>query len=174
MVRRMKLEAHLSEEEFKTCYKEAKDSIEKERWHCLWLISTGMPTTEVAKLVGRHPQTVRELVWRFNQKGPDSVLDQRKLAKGGIDPVIDDEGIDDLKTALKASPLDHGIWDSSKVAQWIFERTGKTVHPVTAWRYLRKTGWTPQSPRPRSSKTDPEAQEAFKKGAGSKGRVHSC
>lgn len=169
MVRRMKLEGHLSEEELKARYKDAKDSIEKERWHCLWLISTGMPTSQVAKTVGRHPQTVREVVWHFNDGGPDSVLDQRKLAKGGVDPIIDQQGLEDLKMALEQPPSDHGIWDGPKVARWIFERTGKKVSKVTGWRYLRKTGWTPQSPRPRSSKADPEAQEAFKKGAVSKG-----
>ena len=166
MARRMKLVGHLSEEELKGRYKGCRDAIEKERWHCLWLISTGMPTAQVAELVGRHPQTVREVVWRFNKAGPDSVIDHRKLALGGHDPVLDQQGLDDLKAALSNPPDDHGIWNGPKVARWIFLRTGRKVSDMTGLRYLRKIGWTPQSPRPRSSKADPHAQEAFKKGAG--------
>jgi transposase len=36
------------------------------------------------------------------------------------------------------------------------------VSTVSGWRALRRLGQTPQRPRPRHKRTDPEAQEAFK------------
>ena len=64
---------------------------------------------------------------------------------------------------LAAAPPDGGAWTSPKVPTWMAERVGRPVSKQRAWEAMRSLGFTRQRPRPRAT-TDPEAQEAFKKG----------
>ncbi|HEU4742466.1 MAG TPA: winged helix-turn-helix domain-containing protein [Meiothermus sp.] len=53
--------------------------------------------------------------------------------------------------------------DGPKVVQWV-KNTAKTLADVTAWTYLRRLGFSLQTPRPRHErKATPEEQAAFKK-----------
>lgn len=164
-VRLMKLVEHLSTEELKARYKTSKEVKERLRWQVLWLISQQRPTREVSEIVAVDIQTVRRYVWDFNKKGPEAVTDHRKLGRGGVPPLLDAEGMEELRRALEGPPPDGGLWNGPKVAAWLGQRVGRTVSSQTGWRYLHKAGWTLQSVRPASSKANPAAQEAFKKSA---------
>jgi hypothetical protein len=56
------------------------------------------------------------------------------------------------------------FWTAPKVAKWIDEKAGYKVDDHTGWLYLRRLGYTRQSPRPTHPESDEKAQEAFKKG----------
>jgi transposase len=49
------------------------------------------------------------------------------------------------------------------VATWIGAAIGRPVDPARGWEWLRRLGFMLQRPRPRETRVDPEAQEAFKK-----------
>jgi transposase len=46
---------------------------------------------------------------------------------------------------------------------------GRPIHVQRGWEWVRRLGYAPQWPRPRETRDDPEAQEAFKKGARRRG-----
>jgi len=70
----------------------------------------------------------------------------------------------ELDAALRAAAPDGGLWTAPKVARWIAERTGQSVHETTAWRAMRRLGFTLQVPRPRHRRSASAAEQAaFKK-----------
>jgi transposase len=72
---------------------------------------------------------------------------------------------------LRATPDDGGLWTAPKVAAWIAERTGMTVDASTAWRAMRRLGFTLQVPRPRHrGAATAEEQAAFKKSSPTRSR----
>lgn len=108
-----------------------------------------------------HPQTVREIVWRYNEHGPDSMADQRLEARGGHEPLLDQQQCQQLEKALQGPAPDGGLWNSPKVARWMSQLLGRNVDASTGWRWLKRLGWTTQTPRPRSNKANDDDQESF-------------
>src|SRR5262245_23585917 len=79
---RIEMAGPLSAEELERRYKEADDPKEARRWHVLWLMAQGRSTSEVARILGTHRYTVRELVKRYNAHGVDAVPDRRRHNPG--------------------------------------------------------------------------------------------
>jgi transposase len=69
-----------------------------------------------------------------------------------------------LQDALAGPAPDGGLWTGRQVARWMSQRLGRPVSPQRGWEWLRRLGFTPQRPRPRETRADPAAQEAFKRG----------
>ncbi|MFL6284255.1 MAG: winged helix-turn-helix domain-containing protein [Pyrinomonadaceae bacterium] len=70
----------------------------------------------------------------------------------------------ELDVALRSAAPDGGLWTAPKVARWIEERTGRSIHETTAWRAMRRLGFTLQVPRPRHVRSASEREQArFKK-----------
>jgi transposase len=162
MARPMKLAAHLSTQELEERYHKCKRGIEKPWWQALWLISQGKHATDVAPLVGRHPNTVRSWVKRYNEGGCEAVRDLRQDFSGP-QHLLNQDAQKRLIQALNEPHPDGGLWSGPKVRCWIEAELGHPVAPNLGWRYLKHIGWTPQTPRPRSHKADPAQQAAFKK-----------
>jgi transposase len=69
-----------------------------------------------------------------------------------------------LETALLSPPADGGLWTSPKVAAWISEVLGRPVSAVTGWKYLKRLGFTLQTPRlQHQAAASGEEQQALKK-----------
>lgn len=136
----LKLTNHLETEELKKRYRKSRDVHEMRRWHVLWLVSQGRRTKEVADIVAMNPQSVRTIVWRYNDNGPLAVFDQRKLARGGRPPILDEELQGLLAGALSEPLADGEAWTGPRVADWISEHLGREVPPSTGWRYLKRLG----------------------------------
>ncbi len=88
-------------------------------------------------------------------------------ARGEIAPGrparLDGEAATALDAALRVSPADGGLWTAPKVAACIQARTGESVNHSTAWRVMRRMGFTLQVPRPRHRRAaSSEEQAAFK------------
>ena len=56
------------------------------------------------------------------------------------------------------------LWTCRGVAAWMSQRLGRPVSEQRGWEWRRRLGFTPQQPRPRDTRADAAAQEAFKKG----------
>ena len=56
-------------------------------------------------------------------------------------------------------------WTCEALAIWISKAFGKTIHPDSVGRILRRTGMSRQKARPVHSKTNAKAQERFQKRA---------
>ena len=156
--------AHLSADELAARYRAASDPVRRSQLHMIWLLTSGRPLAEVAAVTGYSTRWVREVVKRYNGAGPDGLGDRRHANRGGA-PRRDAGGRAALTAALDEAPPEGGLWSSGKVAAWIAARTGRArVAPQRGWDYLRRTGHSRQTPRPRHARAaDAAAGAAFQK-----------
>jgi transposase len=164
MSRRIELQPHLTTEELFQRYRACRKPNEKARWRALYLISGGMLAAEAARRVGRTSGWVTQLTRRYNERGGEAVPDRQSDAKPGPPPSVDAAAAAELAAALRSEAPDGGLWTAPKVAAWIEGRTGRPVHETTAWRAMRRLGFTLQVPRPRHRRAASEREQArFKK-----------
>jgi transposase len=164
MARELIVPAELSVEELERRYRGARDPVARSHWQIVWLLAGGAPTADVARVTGYSVNWVREVARRYREGGADALGDRRH-ANPGAAPLLSPEDQEALRAALDGAAPDGGLWTSRKVADWIGDRVGRPVHEARGWEWLRRLGFSPQRPRPRETRADPAAQEAFKKGA---------
>jgi len=163
MSRRIELQPHLSTAELHDRYRACRQPNEKTRWRALYLISRGALAAEAARRVGRTSGWVTQLTQRYNERGAEAVPDQRGEAQPGRPPLVAAVA-SELDAALRSAAPDGGLWTAPKVAAWIEEHTGRSVHETTAWRAMRRLGFTLQVPRPRHARSASAREQArFKK-----------
>lgn len=162
MPRRLQVAAHLEPEVMRTRAR-AAPTADRVRWLAVRLVAEGRPASEVGPLVGFSPEWVRALVHRYNAGGPAALTDRRRGNAGGR-PLLDAAQQEALRTALAGPAPGGGIWTCRSVAAWIGGQLGRPVSEQRGWEWMRRLGFTPQRPRPRETRADPEAQAAFKKG----------
>ena len=69
-----------------------------------------------------------------------------------------------LEEAFSVPPADGGLWRGLKVAAWISETLRRPVSDVSGWKYLKRLGWTLQTPRPQHQAAATfDEQQALKK-----------
>jgi transposase len=158
----MALAPHLSAEELHRRYRTAGDPVARSQWHILWLLARGRPTAEVAATTGYSVRWVQEVARRY-RAGPQAVGDRRRANPGAV-PLLDAAQQAALREALGGPAPDGGLWTGRQVAAWMRAVLGRPIHPQRGWEWLRRLGFTPQRPRPRETRADPAAQDAFKKG----------
>ena len=140
---------HRTERQIRRKYRACRHPVEKVRWHAIRLLARtdeDRTPANVADLVGLSAVTVREVLHRWNDRGPDGLTDRRK--DNGADPKLSDRQREALFNALSDRPPDGGLWSGPKVARYVRDRWSVTVRPETGWRWLRDLGFTLQVPRP--------------------------
>jgi transposase len=148
--------------ELRARFAQCTDVGEKLRCQAVMLEKEGRPAREIASICGRNEDWVRRTVRKFNEHGADALADGRR--RNGRAPMLDEQGQEALRDAIEGPAPDGGLWTSQKVADWISARLEVPVDEHTGWAYLRRLGFSRQTPRPKHPDADPEAQEAFKKG----------
>jgi transposase len=163
MARRLRLPPHLTLTELEQRYRRADDPVARTQWQILWLLSSGTPTSEVARVTGYSINWVREIARRYREEGPAGIGDRRHT-NPGAPPLLNREQQAQLRRALGGPSPDGGIWSCRSVAIWMSQTVGRPVSVQRGWEWMRRLGFTPQRPRRRDTRADPIAQEAFKKG----------
>ena len=164
MSRRITLKPHLTSDELYRRYRACRHPQEKLRWRALYLICGGTLANHAARQVGRSSGWITDLARRYNERGVEAVPDARGEVAPGRRPRLDAEAARALDQALRGAPADGGLWTAPKVAQWIEARTGTAVVQSTAWRVMRRLGFTLQVPRPKHRRAaSVEEQALFKK-----------
>lgn len=163
----LRIKKHLSFEEVTARYKICPNPREKSYWHLVWLMAhpnNPRSVLEAAKIVGFCKNWARTLAHRYNEEGPENFIDKRKRNKGK-EPILDKKQQASLrKTLTKKRPPDGGLWTGPKVAKWIEEKTKKPISSVGGWKWIRRSGFTLQIPRPKNNKSaTPKETEDFKK-----------
>ena len=163
MARRIQLAPHLTVDELAQHYKVAASAADARRFQALWLIAQRHTAIHAASIVGLSDKWVRTLVLRYNQHGPAGLRDTRADNPGAV-PLLSPELQQTLFQALQTSPAEGGIWTGRKVAAWIKRQTGISTHPQRGWEYMRRLGFSSQTPRPRHAQAaSPEQQTTWKK-----------
>jgi transposase len=150
-------------DELEQRYRRARDPVARSQWQIVWLLSSGTPTAEVARVTRYSVNWVREVARRYREEGAAGIGDRRH-GNPGAAPLLDAAQQERLRAAL-AGPAPHGdVWTCRGVAAWMSAALGRPISEQRGWEWMRRLGFTPQRPRPREARADPAAQAAFKKG----------
>jgi transposase len=125
----------------------------------------GLDRAAAARLAGMDRQALRDAVTRYNVEGVAGLFDRAKGHKG--EWLDEAERIKLKEVVLKGpTPDEDGVctWTCEALAIWISAAFGKTIHPRSMGRILRRLKLSRQKARPVHPKTDPEARERFQKG----------
>jgi hypothetical protein len=80
-MKRLPVEPHLTADQAHAHYPACRRPVEKVRWHAVWLLlRADLPRTPaaVAGLVGLSAVTVRDVLRRWNERGPAGLADRRR------------------------------------------------------------------------------------------------
>ena len=130
----------------------------------LALVLDGVDRTTAARHCGMDRQTLRDWVHRYNAEGLTGLDD---LKAPGAAPKLTNAQKDELATLVQQGPdLDvDGVvrWRRIDLRDKIKSGFGVEMHERSVGKYLTSLGYQRLSVRPQHPKSDPEAQEAFKK-----------
>lgn len=134
------------------------------RMLALALVLDGVDRTTAARHCGMDRQTLRDWVHRYNADGLTGLDD---LKAPGAAPKLTDAQKGELATLVEQGPdLDvDGVvrWRRIDLRDKIKSVFGVEMHERSVGKYLTSLGYRRLSVRPYHPKSDPEAQEAFKK-----------
>ena len=144
--------------------KASNDADQTRRLLALAAIYDGGSRTTAARIGGVGLQVIRDWVLRFNEAGPDRLINGK--APGNA-PKLTPEQRQALAEVVRNGPIPavHGVvrWRLADVAQWIFETFGISMDESTVGKELRRLGFRKLSARPRHHAQDPDVIEDYKK-----------
>jgi len=142
----------------------SKNANQSRRLLSLAAVMDGMSRSDAARVGGMDRQTLRDWVHRFNERGPDGLLDDR--SKGSAPRLRADQQAE-LAHLVETGPdrAVHGVvrWRSVDLQRVIAERFGIHYHERTIGKILKALGFSHVSARPRHPDQDVKTIEAFKK-----------
>jgi len=142
----------------------SRDAKASRRMLALALVLEGVDRTRAAQTCGMDRQTLRDWVHRYNAEGLAGLSDRRK---GVRVPRLVPAQMADLAAWVEAGPDPEkdGLvrWRRQDLQRRIAEAFGVEVHERTVGKYLAALGYRRLSVRPQHPRTDPGAQETFKK-----------
>ena len=152
------LAKYLSSSELKEKYQKSRDSVEARRWHLLWKISLGWTIKNSAIAVGCSYVYAQKILSQYNLHGEAGVKNRKNQTSNhvrGKKRLLSQPQLEKLTEAIAKESPDGGIWTGTKVARWIEKETGrKKIWNQRGWDYLKKCGYSWQSPRPTHKKAN--------------------
>jgi transposase len=144
--------------------KRAKDVAQARRLLAIAAVLEGASREDAAKIGGMDRQTLRDWVIRFNEKGPDGLVN---IPSPGVPPKLADTHRAFLARIVEEGPIPaiHGVvrWRACDLIMRLHEEFGLSVSDDTIYRALKDLGFSHVSARPQAYKQDAEVMEAFKK-----------
>ena len=142
-----------------------KDGRAAARMYAIAHALDGLSRAEAARLAGMERQALRDAVLRYKAEGLAGLRDR---PKGRPRRRLTPEEEAELATVILRGPdpAEDGCcaWTRADLCCWLEARFGRTYHPASMTKGLRRLGFSRQKARPFHPKKDPEAQAAFKKG----------
>jgi transposase len=144
--------------------KRAKDAAQARRLLAIAAVLDGAAREEAARIGGMDRQTLRDWVIRFNEHGPDGLINK---SSPGAPGKLTAEHKAFLARIVEEGPMPavHGVvrWRACDLIMRLHEEFGLSVSDDTIYRALKALGFSHVSARPKAYKQDPDAIEAFKK-----------
>lgn len=154
----------LSARELRVTAAKSKDARAARRMLAIALVLEGSDRKTAAESCGMDRQTLRDWVHRYNAEGLEGLSD-RRLA--GPAPRLSPAQKAELARMVREGPdaaVDGVVrWRRVDLKRRIEAQFGVTMHERTVGKQLAALGFRRLSVRPQHPKSDPEAQEAFKK-----------
>jgi transposase len=144
--------------------KRAKDAPQARRLLAIAAVLDGASRRDAARIGGMDRQTLRDWVIRFNDQGPDGLIN---IPSPGAPPKLNTMHRAFLARIVEEGPVPavHGVvrWRACDLIMRLHEEFGLSVSDDTIYRALKDLGFSHVSARPKAYKQDPEAVVAFKK-----------
>ena len=125
---------------------------------------SGMNRADAANSAGMDRQTLRDWVIRYNAHGVAGLCDQKS---SGRPPMLTLDEQADLLAIVMAGPDPERdgfcAFTRDDLVAIAKKKFGKSMHPVSMGRVLRRIGLSRQKARPTHPMKDPAAAAAFKK-----------
>jgi transposase len=132
------------------------------RIQCIYFRSRfDYPAQQIADMVGFSVQTVRDVHSSFIKHGENALFVKNK---GGR--MIENMSLKDEKAFLANLEQEGSlgqILEINTIHQKLMTKLGRAIPKSSAYNLLHRHGWRKIAPRPYHPKSNPEAQEAFKK-----------
>ncbi len=127
---------------------------------------SGMSRKEAAEAAGMDRQTLRDWVVRYNAHGPDGLYDC--WGDGRPPRLAPEEQAELMRIVLSGPDPESGLsaFTREDLARICEVRFGKSFHPSSLGRLLKRLGFSRQKARPSHPQKDPAQAEAFKKSPG--------
>lgn len=142
----------------------AKDADQARRLLALAAVCDGMDREDAGRIGGMDRQTLRDWVHRFNERGPDGLIN---IKPSGRPRKLSSEQEEDLRQLVEAGPDPEkdGVvrWRCVDLKRVLGERFGVDLSAVSLGRTLKKLGFSHISARPQHPAQDAQAIAAFKK-----------
>src|SRR6201984_688059 len=164
MGRAVAVRADYTAGEVRRLAKQAKDGAQARRLLAIAAVLDGASRTEAAKIGGMDRQTLRDWVIRFNDQGPDGLVN---IPSPGVPPKLDATHRAFLARIVEEGPIPavHGVvlWRACDLIMRLHQEFGISVSDDTIYRALKDLCFAHVSARPRAYKQDADAIAAFKK-----------
>jgi len=163
MASAVKLRTDFSPKELWRLAARTKNVNQSRRLLSLAAVLDGMNRTDSARIGGMDRQTLRDWAHRFNDHGPDGLLDNWSK---GSPPRLSAEQQAELAQLVETGPDQavHGVvrWRRVDLQRVIAARFGVVYHERTVGKLLKQLGFSHISARPRHPGQDARTIEAFK------------
>jgi len=160
----LEISDRLSADELRALARREKDGRAASRMFAIANALDGLKRAEAARLAGMERQALRDAITRYNAEGLEGLCDR---PKGRPPRKLTAEQEQALCKAVLDGPdpeTDHCCtWTRADLCDRVERHYGKTYHPLTMGKVLRRLGFSRQKARPCHPKSDAQAQEDFKK-----------
>ena len=142
----------------------SKNANQSRRLLSLAAVLDGMNRADAARIGGMDRQSLRDWVHRFNEHGPEGLLDGWSK---GPEPRLSQAQRAELAHLVETGPdrAVHGVvrWRRIDLRQVILDRFGIAYHERTVGKLLHQLGFSHISARPRHPAQDEQTVAGFKK-----------
>jgi transposase len=144
--------------------KRVRDVAQARRLLAIAAVLDGASREDAARAGGMDRQTLRDWVIRFNEQGPEGLINKPSPGTPGK---LNEEHKAFLARIVDDGPIPavHGVvrWRACDLIMRLYEEFGLSVSDDTVYRALKELGFSHVSARPKAYKQDADAMEAFKK-----------
>src|SRR5262244_2843863 len=127
----------------------AKDAAQARRLLAIAAVLDGASREEAATIGGMDRQTLRDWVIRFNEQGPDGLIN---IPSPGVPPKLNSRHKAFLARIVEEGPISaiHGVvrWRACDLIMRLYEEFGLSVVADTIYQALKKLGFSHMSARP--------------------------
>lgn len=158
------IRSEYSSAELRRLAKKSRDGAQARRLLAIAAVLDGASRAAAATAGGMDRQTLRDWVIRFNERGPDGLLN---VPSPGASPKLNAEHKAFLARMVEQGPMPavHGVvrWRACDLVALVHGELGLSVSDDTIYRALKSLGYSHVSARPKAYGQDGEALAAFKK-----------
>lgn len=159
----MTVEPHNTIQELRTLYRTETDSRLARRIQAAWLARKGRTCPEIMDITGASRRAVQQWIARYNRGGIEELLDK---PRSGRPALLTTKSEKQLARRIEAGPTEAdgvSVFTGPSVGALVKREFGVLYSLRGIERLLGRLGFSYLAPRPRHEKTNPQAQEEFKK-----------